>query len=97
MTNILSLWFSPVVLRFMKDTEKKLYRNLELSTPKLKKRGHTSCSVKPVITVMLFNAYELRFQTYNRGSAVSRSIYDHLSKLIRKLYVLAIRSKLKYA
>ena len=35
MIKILSLWYSLVVLRFLKDNENKLFRNLERSTLKL--------------------------------------------------------------
>ena len=40
MIKVLNFWYSKIVLRFFKDKQKIIYKNLERSTLKLEKKSH---------------------------------------------------------
>ena len=62
MIRMLILWYSQVVLKFLKDNEKKLFRNLERSTLKLERNNshlmfNETCYYKYIYVMFGINAY----------------------------------------
>ena len=96
MIKILSLWYSQVLLRLLKDNEKKLYRNLECRTLKLERnKSHLmfneTCyddDILPKFTsiIMVFDIVNFQLQFCNHFFQVSSFLVNEKAYNNKHLY-----------